>query len=305
MKANLTLRLRRSYPWLQPCYADGDGQGGGGDAGGQGGGQGGGSGGGKEGQGGGANGGAGGAQGGGAAGGGAGDDDDKPKFNQKHVNKLLAEERRKNEEKTKNAIAQLEEVRKQKGLDIQAKQDLESRIEELQNSLMTKEEQAKKELEKKEKLLKTTTEGLTLEREFWRTQFSTEATRNQIAKAAGAHKAVNAEQMEELLMPKTRLVEVAGEDEKAPKKYIPKVQFKSKNDKGEDITLDLTIEEAVKWMKDQPERFGNLFESGLNGGLGGGGSSGGAGNLTGEKPPSDPNQYRLWRKNKGLAGRSR
>jgi hypothetical protein len=46
------------------------------------------------------------------------------------------------------------------------------------------------------------------------------------------------------------------------------------NKEGKEIELNLTVNEAVKRMK-QIERYGNLFEGDKKGGTGGSGSSGG------------------------------
>lgn len=235
-------------------------------------------------------------------GGGGGTGDDVPVHTQKHVNKLLAEERRKNEEKTKTAITQLETLKKEKGLTDAAKAQLETQIEDYKNSLLTKDEQAKKEREKLDKDFKSSLEKESTEKEFWRTEFAGESTKNQILQAARVHEAVRDEQLIDFIVPKTRLAEVLDSEGKPTGKFQPKVKFATKNDKGEAIELDLTVEETVKRMKDEPERFGNLFKSTLQGGLGTGGSAG-SGNLNSGKPPSDPAQYRVWRQNQRKQGK--
>lgn len=287
--------LLKGRPWSRVYGPAGDG---GGDGGGQGGGDGGGDGGNQ-----GGDGGKGGGDGGdgGGAGGGTGDDE-KPKFSQKQLNKILADDRRKHEDRVKTTVSQLEEFKKSKTISDQERQRLTQQIDELNNSLLTKEEQAKKEREKREKEYKSTLEGVSTEREFWRGQYAEETTRNQILMAARESEAVREEQLIELLMPKTRLVEVLDGEGKPTGRWSPKIKYRTKNDKDEEVELDLTIQETVKRMKDEPGRFGNLFKSGLNGGLGGNGSAGG-GTLDGDKPPSDPAAYRAWRKQRGLTSR--
>lgn len=162
----------------------------------------------------------------------------------------------------------------------QQRTELESRIETLNSSLMTAEERAKADLAKKDKEIKTLAETLTKERDGWKNNYAAEVITNQILKASATHKAVSAEQMLDVLMPKTRLVEVLDVDGKTVKGYIPKAKIRVPNEKGEEVELDLSVEEVVKRMKDLPDRFGNLFESGVNSGLGGRGSTG-AGSGTG------------------------
>src|SRR5262245_35308847 len=122
-------RLLRAFPWRAVYAGESGGEGQGGSGGeGQGGS-------GGEGQGGSGN------QGGSSESG----DDEKPKFSQKQLNKLLADDRRKHEERVKQAVQQLEEAKKAKGLTEKEREGLASKIDELQNSLLTKDEQAKKE----------------------------------------------------------------------------------------------------------------------------------------------------------------
>lgn len=198
-------------------------------------------------------------------------------FTQDQVNKFLGEDRRKHQDQVKQTVAQLEEFKKNLQLSDQQRGELETRIENLNTSLMTAEERTKAELGKKDKELKTLTDTLTKERDTWKDSYANEVITNQILKASSVHKAVSADQMLDLLMPKTRLVEVLDADGKTVKGYIPKAKIRTTNDKGEVIELDLTIEETVKRLKDKPESYGNLFEAGVNSGLGGKGSTGGGG----------------------------
>lgn len=228
-----------------------------------------------------------------------GADDDRPAFTQKQVNKMLAEDRRKHEDRIKQAVEQLETAKKAKGLSDKERTEMQSKIEDLNNSLMTKEQLAKKELEKKDKEYKQQLDTVDQEKIFWQSEYSKETAKNQILSSVQEYKGVRSEQFVELLMPKTRLVELVGDDGKGLKKFVHKIKYLTKNDKNEEVELDLTIPETIKRMKEEPERFGNLFESGFQGGLGGGGSNGG-GSLNGDRPPNDPEAYRAWRKNRGM-----
>lgn len=238
--------------------------------------------------------------GGGAGGTGAGGTDASKQFTQDDVNRFLAEDRRKHKTQVEQTVAQLEELKTQKGLSEQQVLDLERRIENLNSTVQTAEEKAKQQLAKKEKEFKDSLDKTVVDRDQWRGFYTREVTNNQILQAAVAHKAVSTEQILEFLGPKTRLVEVLDPtDNKTVVGYAPKVKFKDKNDKGEEIELDLTIEDTVKRMKDLPDRFGNLFNSGTTGGLGGTGSAGGGGAGAGISL-DDPAKYRSERKKFGL-----
>lgn len=224
-------------------------------------------------------------------------------FTQDQVNKFLAEDRRKHKEQIQQTVSQLEELRNSVKMSDQQRLELEGRIENLNTSLMTAEERAKSELSKKDKELKTLAEGLTKDRDSWKNNYATEVITNQILKASSTHKVVSADQMLDLLIPKTRLVEVLDADGKTVKGYVPKAKIRTANEKGEEIELDLTVEEVVKRMKEMPERYGNLFESGVSGGLGGTGSAGagtGASGDIGDLASKDPATYRAGRARFGL-----
>lgn len=222
-------------------------------------------------------------------------------FSQDQLNKFLAEDRRKHQDQIKSVVTQLEDLKKTKELNDQQRTDLETRIETLNSSLLTAEERAKQELTKKDKDFKTAIEQVHHERDQWKSNYSTEVITNQILKASVAHKAINPEQIHGLLAPKTRLVEVLGSDGKTVTGYIPKVKITSQNEKGEAVELDLTVEDAVKHMKGLSDRWGNLFDSGVSGGLGGKGSSGSGGSIDlAAAAKKSPEAYREARKKLGL-----
>lgn len=221
-------------------------------------------------------------------------------FSQDQVNKMLAEDRRKHKEQVQQTVTTLEEFKKNHQLTEQQKADLEQKLEVLNNSLLTEQEKAKQELQKKEKEFKSSQETTAKERDQWKGRYETETTRNQILQAARTHKVLKDEQLMELLMPKARLVEVLGPDGKTSIGYAPKVKFRDKNEKGEDVELDLSIEDTVKRMRELPDRFGNLFESGMNGGLGASGSAGQGGQADMNAILNDPERYRQHRQKMGL-----
>lgn len=227
---------------------------------------------------------------------------DPPKtYTQEHVNKLLADDRRKHKEQVQQAVAQLEDMKKTVQMSDQQRAELEGRIENLNTSLMTAEEKTKAELGKKDKELKTLAEGLTSERDRWRSSYSQEVITNQILKSSAIHDAVSADQMLDFLAPKTRLVEVLDADGKTVKGYIPKAKIRTVNEKGEEIELDLTVEETMKRLKEDTSRYGNLFKGGVNSGIGGKGSTGGSGSASLEDLAKGPAEtYRANRAKFGL-----
>lgn len=224
-------------------------------------------------------------------------------FTQEQLNKILADDKRKHQDQVKQTVSQLEELKKTAQLTAEEKDKLQAQLDGLNQSLLTAEEKAKLDLAKKDKEFKSREESLIKERDQWRSNYAGEVITNQILKASTIHDALSAEQIQDLLMPKTRLVEVVGTDGRTVTGYAPKVKIRLPNEKGEDVELDLGVEEAVKRMKETPEKFGNLFKSGVKGGLGGNGSTGaGSGGNTSitELAKKDPETYRKGRKQHGL-----
>ena len=203
-----------------------------------------------------------------AGGAGAADKGTEKKFSQADLNRVLAQEKEKVRQQNAALVTQLEELRGSKTLSEQEKNDLNARIEELQNLSLTKEEMAKKELKKKEdeytgKLTKAEQEG-----KSWKSRFEGALIENAIIAEAGKAKAFNTVQIEALLRPHSKVVEVIGEDNKPTGKFEVRVDFTHKDDKGKVVTLNVTVPEAVKLMKEQDE-YANLFIDEGTGGVGG------------------------------------
>lgn len=218
---------------------------------------------------------------------------DEPKFTQSQVNKIMAEERRKQEVQSKKQIAQLEELKKTSGLTQKQRDELQARIEELNTSMLTKEEQAKRD---KERLSKEYTEKLKStesERDEWKLRYTRERIAREISDAAKSNDGYNDQQFVRHLAADTVLAEVLDDDGKATGNYITQVAFSDTDKDGKPITLKLSVTEAVKRMKELPE-FHNFFKSTTTGGIGGSRNTG-----SGRKEKSikdmTPEEYRKHR----------
>ena len=257
-------------------------------------------------------GGAGGTQGGGAgagAGAGAGgtqggqgnqNDADKPTISQTRLNAILADERKKHNETVQRHISELEQLKRSASLTTDEKAGLEKKITELQDSMLTKDELAKKE---KDKLLtdhKKQVDGLTGEKELWKGRFTDSTISRGITDAAVVGEAFSPAQVVALLKPHARLVEVADAEGKTTGDFAIKIKFTGADKDGKPVQLDLTPDEAIKQMKEMPDHYGNLFKSTMSGGLGGTGGKGGGGGRTKSPTEMTDAEYREWRKSQGL-----
>lgn len=215
-------------------------------------------------------------------------------FTQQELENVVAQERKKFEATTRKTIQELEILKKQSGTSDAAKQALEQRITELNETLMTKEELARKEKERItnefQHKLKTTEE----ERATWENRYKASTAEREILDAAIRNQAFDPEQIQAFLLPKARVVEVTDEAGNPTGGFTTKVKITTNGKDGKPVMLDVSVEEAVKNMRETPDRFGNLFKDLSSGGTGGSGGNSPKGPLDVAK--MSPEQYRAHRK---------
>ncbi len=227
-------------------------------------------------------------------------------FSQEEVNAIVADNRRKDRDTLTKTTAELEKLKTSAGMTKQEKDELQVRIDELNNTYKTKEELAQQELQRQQSKYKEDLDSTVADRERWKSSFENTTINSAILRHV-ANDAVDVEQMEDLLKPKSRVVEGKDADGKPNGQFTVMAKVVVMDKKGQPVTLDLPIDEAVKQMKDCPKKYGNLFKSTLSGGLGGKGGNGGTN--TGVTGPIDGNdiekmsneEYIAFRKSRGLA----
>lgn len=208
-------------------------------------------------------------------------------FTQDEMNMVLANDRRKHEEKLKKTVTDLELLRKSQSLTEQEKTDLEGQINELNDQFLSKEQLASKEKVKLETTYKKKMTDVETDRDTWKKRYTDSLITNAIQKAAVEHDAFDSSQISALILSKGPQVV-----EDADGNFVPKVQLKTTKNK-EEVTLDLTISEVVENMKEKKENA-NLFKASSSGGLG---LDSGSGRGDSDQPPlNDPAAYRKWRK---------
>ncbi len=169
-------------------------------------------------------------------------------------------------------IDQLQQVQENAGTTATQKEALEAQIEELRNSMLSASELERKKQEKLDKDWQTKHEAATKEAQTWQTRHNSLLIGHEINRAAIEYKVLpnSIEFVEAKLRPQARLVEKVGDDGKPTGEFEAKVKIQSPNKEGKLIELDVSIAEAIKTLKEQPEKYGNLFEGNNAGGLGGG-----------------------------------
>lgn len=217
--------------------------------------------------------------GGGDAGAGAGGGaSGKPKmFTQEEVNKFLATNRRNLQTKVTELETQLAESQAS-GVSSEEREKLMGRVRELSDSLKTKEELARQEASR----IKTESEKKIsdLQNQFnaLHERYTNETIQRAIMDAAIVNEAFAPDQIVAILRPNTSLIEELDGEGNPTGNLVPKVKITGRDKEGKDKQLDLSVIEAVKVMKEIPERYGNLFKSTATGGFGFGTGVKGQGN---------------------------
>jgi len=215
-------------------------------------------------------------------------------FTQEDLNRVLAEEKRKHQQNTRKALEELEAIKAKATLTDSERQELEVRLENMKNELLTKEELAKKDQEKITRKYTEETTKLTTERDAWQQRFTDSTIQRSLTDAAVVSKAYNPRQIVAILQPDTRLVEALDAEGKPTGDLIAKVEFSDVDKDGKSVTLDLTVAEAVKRMSEMDE-YSNLFKAEGTGGVGGSNNARGGKPLDVKKIASDPALYRKLR----------
>jgi hypothetical protein len=224
-------------------------------------------------------------------------DDGKITMTQDELNKMMADNRRKLTTQNQELVEQLKKMRDETQMTAQQKDELELRIEQIQEQYMSKEELAKREAAKQSKVHQKAVDTLTGERDSWRKMYSESTIERALYDASVKGEAVRPEQIVAMLGQTTHLGEVLDATGQPTGAYAPTVKFNDVDADGKAVTLELSPDDAIKRMKELPEAYGNLFRGTASGGLGeAGGGKGGEKSASLKDITSDPVKYQKWRK---------
>lgn len=209
---------------------------------------------------------------------------------QKYVNSLVAEEKRKAERKNNELITQLETQKNHAATTAAERTALEGRIEDLRAEFQTKEQLTNQSNEKKIKDLEKQVKEKEDAANTWTRRFQERLVTGDLTDAAVKGKAFNPKQVVTILKPMTRIVEEIDEATQKPTgEFTTRVKLPAKDKDGQPTMLDLAPADAVKQLAEMPDEYGNLFISTATGGLGGGNLSRGSQGKSG--PITDTNEY--------------
>lgn len=168
---------------------------------------------------------------------------------QSKMNSVLAEEKRAYRAQLAKTERQLSALAESKSLSDQERATLEASLEETRSQLRSKEENAAIEKKKLEAQHKRELADFKKRAEEADAKYRDSTIRSALVDAAAANGAYSNSILISVLQGDTSL----SEDGKVV------VSLKATDDDGKDTILQMSPNDAVKWMKDRPETYGGLF----------------------------------------------
>lgn len=220
-------------------------------------------------------------------------------FTQDDVNKFLAEDRRKHQEKLKTLEGSYETLIADNTLAEGSRQKLQGELESLQAQFRTKEQQVehekKKQADEYEAKLSTASDSA----KKYESLYTDYVIEGAIKNAAKIEEAFNEDHIVGLLRRDTSLQEVLDENGKLTGRLAPMTKFMDVDAEGKPIETLRTPSEVVKRMKELPAIHGCLFRANVVSGVGQGAATGSVvpgqgGNI--DVSRLSPEQYRKIRK---------
>ena len=192
-------------------------------------------------------------------------------FTQEQLNFEIGKARQKANERVVELTTQLQELSGRTDLTVAEKEDLQRQMEETRNQYMTEKQRAAANDADWKKRYDTDVTKSKQEADTWKSRFETQQINAAILSAAQDPE-INAfmpNQMLALLRGDSKLAPVLDEDGKPTDEYQVMVRFQDVDPKTKKtVDLNLPVAEAMKRMRQQPEKFGNLFRHNKVDGIG-------------------------------------
>ena len=181
-------------------------------------------------------------------------------FTQKDLDAHIAKRLKKERTDKEKLISELNTLKQSSSLTAQERETLASRVEELENSVLSEQEKAVKQRQQVEQKYTTTVKTLEGERDTWRSRFENSTIERALTDAAVEHEAENPAQIRMMLRGLAKLTEVTGEDGKPTGNFTPTVKITGYAEDGKTLQeLDLPISEAIAKLR-KDGIHANLFK---------------------------------------------
>jgi ribosomal protein L14E/L6E/L27E len=198
-------------------------------------------------------------------------------FDQDDVNKFLADDRRKHQQKYEQLETAYKDALENQNLSTEQREQIENKLDEVQKMFRSKEEQLKHENRQWEEKYSKEVKEWETKATSWEQKYRETVIARSLQDAAVAHDAFRPSQVIALLRPMTKIVERTDEQGKGTGELVSVVDLMDiDTTTGEPIITRRTPEDAVKRMKELPEEYGNLFKANVVSGVGAGSATGSA-----------------------------
>ncbi len=196
-------------------------------------------------------------------------------FSQDDVNKFLADDRRKHVQKYEALETAYKEALNNQTLTTEQRRALEAKLEDVQKTFRSKEQQLEHEKKQWEEKYQVETKDLQEKVVVWEQRYRQSLLDRELQDAATVNDAFSSSQIIALLRPMTQIIEEHDEQGKPLGKYSVVVDLQDIDTKtNEQIITRRTPSDAVKRMRELPQLFGNLFKANVVSGVGQGSATG-------------------------------
>jgi hypothetical protein len=224
-------------------------------------------------------------------------------FNQEQVNAIVAADRRKLVEKYQSLEGMYKSALEDQNLTKEARAQLETKLEDVQKTYLTKEETLIAEKKKLEENLSKEANQWKEAANRWENQFKQTLVERTLQDAAVQHEAFNASQIISLLRPMTKVAEKLDDHGKGTGQYEVIVDLADVNSEtGTSQVTRRAPEDAVKRMKELKDLYGNLFKPNVVSGIGAGTAQGNGGGNIDRKKLSTAEYMRIRKENPSALG---
>jgi len=198
-------------------------------------------------------------------------------YTQDEFDKLSAAQRHSYKKEMEKTASELTKLAEDKRLTQEERDAYAKRVEEVESQYKTEKQLAEEKAKKSETEYKKKLETTEKERDTYKIKYSDTLIDVELTQEAAAADEVIPGQLKKLLRPDTIIVDEIV-DGKATGKQLIKINFDDVDAEGKPTKLVLPVKDAVKRMKETPQRFGNLFKGVGASGVGAGNGKGGGGN---------------------------
>jgi len=183
-----------------------------------------------------------------------------------------AKERDAIKESNKSLLSQLESLKESKNMTQKQKDELAEQIATLENTVLSKEEQALKKENELQTGFQKELETKDQESKVWRNLFQSSTIERALLDGATKSQAESADQIIQMYRPATELVEQKDEEGKTTGEFVSVTKFLGLNEEGKSTTLTLPTLEAIQKLREDGLNK-NLFRHGQSAGTGGDGKT--------------------------------